>query len=127
MSSSSRIALCAFEFTTTGLWQQVNGSRAPSSCASAQRTPWAFNRFQLDAPGRTGHGAEAGVRHRTVLLAMSARYVVFSVEPDCSKELGAPVRRRLIRRISTECSGHKSSIGTCLKGIKKHENHGVLV
>lgn len=58
-----KIALCAFEFTTTGLWQQVNGSRAPSSCASAQRTPWAFSRLN-NLMLRTGHGAEAGVRHR---------------------------------------------------------------
>jgi len=35
-------------------------------------------------------------------MGLKPEYVVFSVMPDCSRTPGAPVRRRLIRRISTE-------------------------
>eukprot|EP00435_Cladocopium_sp_Y103_P060460 s100_g22.t1 len=50
-------------------------------------------------------------------MGLKPEYVVFSVEPDCSKELGAPVKRRLIRRISTEYPSPVHTIGLTEKYI----------
>lgn len=44
-------------------------------------------------------------------MGLKPEYVVFSVEPDVSKEFGAPVKRRLIQRISTEYPAPVHTIG----------------
>ena len=50
-------------------------------------------------------------------MGLKPEYVVFSVEPDCSKEVGAPVKRRLIRRIATEYPSPVHTIGLTEKYI----------
>eukprot|EP00931_Biecheleriopsis_adriatica_P004912 TRINITY_DN1064_c0_g1_i3.p1 TRINITY_DN1064_c0_g1~~TRINITY_DN1064_c0_g1_i3.p1 ORF type:complete len:683 (-),score=139.15 TRINITY_DN1064_c0_g1_i3:75-2057(-) len=53
---------------------------------------------------KTGEWYTCAIQLRicTEEMQLKPEYVVFSVKPDTSKEPGAPVKRRLIRRISTE-------------------------